>query len=756
VSDTVTRLNTALEGRYRVERELGEGGMATVYLADDLRHHRKVALKVLKPDLAAALGADRFLAEIRTTANLQHPHILPLFDSGEANGLLFYTMPYVEGETLGQRLDREGKLAVRAAIEIATDVLEALHAAHERGVVHRDIKPSNILLSSGKALLADFGIAQAAAHSSSTRLTQTGSSIGTAGYMSPEQASGDTEIDQRSDIYSLGCVLFEMLTGEPPFKGQSGMQLLTKQLTAPAPSARALRPEMPPDLDQALTTALAKEPAERFQDAAVFASAISMTSVTVAPASEPARKTIVVLPFVNRSPDPDNEYFSDGLTDEVISDLSGVSELRVISRNTAMALKGTGKDTPTLARELGVTHLVTGTVRRAGAALRVTAELVDASTDSPIWSEKLSGTMEDVFGIQEEISRQIVSALRVKLTDTEEREVSERPIDDPVAYDCYLRAYQTMYDWTPAAQQRSLGLVDEALQIVGDSALLLAMKGQLHWNKANTNFGPADEALAQAAELVDRALAVDPESYLAIFVRGLVAGGRGQPLAALSDLYRAHEMRPGDTNVLVEMVRYSNTMGMQHHWKHIEDSLKSDPLSPLSHVLATDYCWLNGPHGAAAPHARRALELTPQANMLHAAHAWIIGESGFVEEGVEIAAWAERSLTDKIGRALAQFIKCALAGDEAGSRLAKMPRMEEADGNEAFSRMMAGACARLGRREDALQWLHAAVRRGFTHHPDLSRAAVFHDMRDEPAFQELLADVKPRWEAVVEWESGRD
>ena len=754
MSDPISRLNSALADQYKVERLLGEGGMATVYLARDLRHNRNVALKVLKPELAAAVGRDRFLAEIQTTANLQHPHILPLHDSGEADRLLFYTMPYVDGETLRQRLEREQRLSVTEAVRIATDVAEALQVAHEQHIVHRDIKPSNILLSRGKALVSDFGIASVAAISDGTRLTQTSSSIGTTGYMSPEQASGDVAVDQRSDIYSLGCVLFEMLSGVPPFAGLGAMQLLTRQLTTPAPSVRTLRSDVPHELDRALATALAREPAQRFPSAAAFISAISIGGKT-ARDGVPERRTILVLPFVNRSPDPDNEYFSDGLTDEVISDLSGVSELRVISRNSAMALKGTSKDTPTLARELGVTHLVTGTVRRAGAALRVTAELVDASTDSPIWSEKLSGTMEDVFGIQEEISRQIVSALRVKLTDTEEREVRERPIEDPVAYDCYLRAYQTMYDWTPAAQQRALRLVDDALQIVGDSALLLAMKGQLQWNKANTNFGAADEALRQASELVERALAVDPESHLAIFVRGLVAGGQGQALTALSDLYQAHEMRPGDANVSLEMLRYSNTMGLQRHWRRIERALERDPLSPLSHVLACDYYWLNGPHGAAAPPARRALELAPAANMLHPASAWILGESGFAEEGAEIASWAERSMTDDTGREFSRFIRCALTGDEAEARRAKTPPVEQADGNEAFSRIMAGACARLGRHGDALQWLRAAVRRGFIHFPDLSTTVVFDGMRVEPEFQDLLAEVKPRWEAVVEWERAR-
>ena len=221
MSDPVTRLNAALEGRYAIERELGEGGMATVYLADDIKHERKVALKVLKPELAAVVGAERFLAEIKTTANLQHPHILPLFDSGEADGFLFYVMPHVEAETLRHRIDREGPLPVEDVVRIVTEVGGALARAHDAGIVHRDIKPENILFESGHALVADFGVALAIGTEGPERMTGTGVAIGTAAYMSPEQASGEATVDARSDIYSLGCVTYEMLTGEPPFTGSS-------------------------------------------------------------------------------------------------------------------------------------------------------------------------------------------------------------------------------------------------------------------------------------------------------------------------------------------------------------------------------------------------------------------------------------------------------------------------------------------------------------------------------------------------------
>ncbi len=274
MSDPVARLNAALEGRYTIERELGEGGMATVYLADDLKHERKVALKVLKPELAAVVGAERFLAEIKTTANLQHPHILPLHDSGEADGFLYYVMPYVEGETLGDRLERESQLPVDEAVKIATEIADALQAAHEQGVIHRDIKPANILLSRGRPLVADFGIALAVSAAGGGRLTETGLSLGTPHYMSPEQATGDQIVGPSTDIYALGSVLYEMLVGEPPYTGSNAQAILGKIIQGKPVSAREERAAVPVNVDAALRKALEKLPADRFTSAQEFARAL--------------------------------------------------------------------------------------------------------------------------------------------------------------------------------------------------------------------------------------------------------------------------------------------------------------------------------------------------------------------------------------------------------------------------------------------------------------------------------------------------
>src|SRR5580765_505105 len=274
------RLQSALADRYRLDREAGAGGMATVYLAEDVRHDRRVALKVLRPELSAVIGAERFLAEIKLTANLQHPHILPLFDSGEADGYLFYVMPFIEGETLRDRLNREKQLPVADAVRITTEVAAALDYAHRHGVVHRDIKPENILLHDGQALVADFGIALAASKASGSRMTDTGMSLGTPHYMSPEQAMGEREITARSDVYALGAVLYEMLTGDPPFTGSTAQAIVARVVTESPRSLTAQRHTIPRNIEAAVMTALEKLPADRFATAAEFAEALRDKSYT--------------------------------------------------------------------------------------------------------------------------------------------------------------------------------------------------------------------------------------------------------------------------------------------------------------------------------------------------------------------------------------------------------------------------------------------------------------------------------------------
>ena len=746
------RLSIALVDRYHIDRELGQGGMATVFLARDLKHQRNIALKVLKPELAVVLGAERFLQEIATTASLQHPHILPLFDSGTADGFLFYVMPFVDGETLRSRLDREKQLSVDDALEITKVIAGALDFAHKRGVVHRDIKPENILFQDGMPVVADFGIAVAVSTAGGDRLTETGLSFGTPAYMSPEQASGERELDGRSDVYALACLAYEMLAGDPPFVARSAAAVIAKHMTDTAPPVTTVRRNVSGRVATAIARALSKAPADRQASAGAFAGELRSGS-GAAVAESPI---IVVLPFVNRSDDRDNEYFSDGLTEEVISDLSKVRALRVISRNSAMTLKGTTKDTPALAKELGVSHVVTGSVRRAGNALRVTAELVDARTDQPIWSEKYSGTTDDVFGIQEEIARKIVAALRVTLSESEERQVASRPIDDPAAHDCYLRARQVMYSWTPDASERALTLVDEALAIAGDTPLLLATKAQLYWNKVNMNLDPAQMGLTKATEFVERALATDAEYPLAIFVRGLVAGSRGRQEEALRDLYRAHDLWPGDPNVLAELCRYSNTGGLRQFGAYVDRLLLIDPLAAISTLVVSGYHWISGRWADVIAPARRAIELAPPASMVPFIAGSMLAGAGRTDEAAAVLGRTGALLSGTPLGSAASMLQHALFGDRDRAQSFATPAMETGLKNELAALYAADAYALIDRRGDALRLVQQAVDHGFINYPFLAELDPFlGDVRSDPGFKQLLAEVKPRWEAVVEWEASR-
>ncbi len=495
-------LRAALSERYVVERELGRGGMATVFLARDIRHERAVAVKVLERNVAAG-GAERFLHEIRIAARLTHPHVLGVHDSGDADGLLYYVMPYVEGETLRARLAREGALPVAVAVRLIRELADALAYAHGRGVVHRDLKPENVLLSAGHAVVADFGIAKAVAAATQggaalhVGLTSVGMALGTPAYMAPEQAVGDAATDHRADLYALGVVAYEVLAGVHPFGARSPQALVSAHLTEAPPPLGARCVAAPPALVDVVMRLLEKDPDDRPQSAdavlraldgapAVAPGAPSAPSGTRTPAwrgrrgvalasgaalvviasagafwasrahaprdglptqarsaadtSAAARPSVAVLPFVNTSGDPADEHFSDGLTDELIGALGKVAGLKVAGRTSTFALKGKALDIRGAARTLGVAAVLEGSVRRARGRLKVGAQLVSAADGTVLWTETYDRGIADVFAVQEEIARAIVGALRVRLGANGDRaHLVERPTADLEAYELYLK-----------------------------------------------------------------------------------------------------------------------------------------------------------------------------------------------------------------------------------------------------------------------------------------------------------------------------
>jgi len=451
VRDTVAAVTAALGDRYAIDRELGRGGMATVYVAQDRRHGREVAIKVLRPDVAAAIGAERFLREIAIAARLTHPHVLPLIDSGQAAGSLYYVMPYVRGESLRQRLAREGRLPLKDALRIARELGAGLDYAHREGFIHRDVKPENVLLADGLAVIVDFGIARAIAQAAGEHLTEVGLAIGTPDYMSPEQAAGDRELDGRCDLYGLACVVYEMLAGEPPFRGGTARATIARHLSEPPPPLRARRPDAPAAVEQALARALAKDPADRFSTVAQFVAALEETgSGDAVRALVGQTRAIAVLPFVNSSADADNEYLSDGITDELISALTQVEGLRVTSRTSAFALKGKPQDVRAIGALLGVSAVLEGTVRKAGERLRITVQLTAADDGRNLWSERYDRTLDDVFAIQDEIARTIVNTLRRTLLASIADPTPRRYTHNLEAYALYLKG---RYAWNKRSQE---------------------------------------------------------------------------------------------------------------------------------------------------------------------------------------------------------------------------------------------------------------------------------------------------------------
>ena len=511
-------LATSLSSHYRIDRELGAGGMATVYLARDLKHDRDVAIKVLHQDLAESLGRDRFLREIHLAAALTHPHILPLFDSGDAGGRMYYVMPSAEGHSLRDRLDETGQLPVDDAVRIASEVADALDYAHRHGVVHRDIKPENIMLHEGHALVADFGIGKAvlaAATEGTEGLTQVGVTVGTPAYMSPEQAAGDT-IDGRSDLFALGCMLYEMLTGEQPFTGPTIQATIAKRFHHTPPTVGVKRAGVAPALSDTVERLLEKDPDARFATGALVVSALRSSSGPQSPVTAPRDEgqSVAVLPFTNLSASADDAYFADGITEEIINVLASVPGLRVAARTSCFALKGKNEDLRVIGERLGVRHVLEGSVRKAGPRLRITAQLTGARDGYTIWSERFDREMVDVFALQDELASAIAGKLQLSLLAPSDAAPRAGPRN--------VEAYELMLKGRVLLGQRGRAIVDaipcferavqldpalvEGWALLADSYRLINIYGM----------APADTTIVHARRALDRALALDPEHAQAL------------------------------------------------------------------------------------------------------------------------------------------------------------------------------------------------------------------------------------------------
>ena len=678
MADLFERLGAALAARYKLQRELGQGGMAKVYLAHDLKYQRAVAVKVLLSELTESVGAARFLHEIEIAARLHHPHILPLYDSDEAQGFLYYVMPYVEGETLRERIARERQLPVSDALQIAREVADALSYAHKSGVVHRDIKPANIMLESGHAIVADFGIARAVGVASSQPLTGPRHVIGTPTYMSPEQVEGSEYLDGRSDIYSLGCVLFEMLVGEPPFPGTTLESIVARRLTGPIPSARAFRELVPEVIDAALKKALARLPADRFVSAAQFAEALATpvtTGIAVGAAQAMVQevtsaKSVAVLPFENMSTDPENEYFSDGITDDIIAQLSKISALKVISRTSSMQYKKTTKKITAIAEELGVGAILEGSVRRAGPRARIVVHLVDPRTEKHLWGETFDRQLTDIFEVQSEVAQQITGALSLALSPEEKQRVEKKATADAEAYNLYLLGRYNLNKWSAAEIQKAIEHFQEAIA-------------------KDPNYGVAYAGLADAYELLSIGFGSKaPVEYL--------AQAKAMALKALEmddSLAEAHTS-----------LAYARWLG-DLDWAGAEREFKRALELKSSYVMAhewyAEYLAALGRHDEALAAIKKAQQLDPLSVPVNRAVGWVVYFSRRFDHAVEELRKTLGMDPDFLGARLVLWWALLAKGshDEA---IADIRKEVERPGLRTMKKLMLGyACALSGRLEEA-------------------------------------------------------
>ena len=652
------RLTKALSGRYRVEGELGSGGMATVYQARDQRHDRWVAIKVLHPEVAASVDSERFLAEIHTTAKLSHPNILPLFDSGSDDGTLYYVMPLVVGESLRARLEREHALETDEALRITREVADALGYAHANGVIHRDIKPENILLQSGHALVTDFGIARAPGLTRSDRLTGAGLSVGTPAYMSPEQASADPHVDGRADQYSLACVLFEMLTGEPPFAGPSVDSILVRRFTRPPPRATSRRPDIARHLDGTLFKAMARDPNERFGSIERFVEALN----------SPARpwnavldttESVAVLPFANMSGDPENEFFGDGMAEEITNALARVPGLRVAARTSSFMFKGKSHDLRAIGEQLNVNAVLEGSVRRAGNRVRITAQLVSVNDGYHLWSERYDRELTDIFMIQDEIATAIAGRLAAALRDIEAKSLVKASTSSIEAYELYLRA-RALMKHRGTALLTAIEKLERAVALDPEFAQAFAYLGQALVLSGFWGVLAPDQIAERAKSAAASALQHDPN---------LAAGYTACALVATCIEFNAERATAA--------------------W---DRALELDPMDLEARTMraAFDICYMRAAFDEAVDEMHAVIEQDPLSAYAHASLSVILGFAGRYDEALAEAKRA-RELDASSFLVVWSEVNAVAFGGNASDMVNEIPHMLSRNGRHPWLMMALGA-----------------------------------------------------------------
>jgi serine/threonine-protein kinase len=659
VDSELELLRAALSERYRIEREIGRGGMATVYLAEDLKHRRDVAIKVLNPELAAGLGHARFLREIEIAAGLSHPHILPLYDSGESAGFLYYVMPFVEGESLRSRIQREKQLSIPDTVAIGRAIAGALSYAHAHGIVHRDIKPENILFASGQAVVADFGISRAVGVAGGEQLSRTGVAIGTPTYMSPEQAVGDPDLDSRSDIYALGCVLYEMLSGQPPFTGLTAQAVLARHAVDRVPPLRTVRNAIPGALEAVVLRALEKTPADRFRTADEIAEALDQSTTTgelAAPVwthrrrrialkaaailgilglggwwvgprlgigssriASPRIESLAVLPLTNLGGDSRQDYFVDGMQEALIAELSKISALKIISRTSTLRYRKTEKPVSQVAQELNVDGVIEGSALREGDQVRITVQLVDGRSDRRVWGQTFDRELRGVLALHSQVAREIANQIEVTLTPRDERRLAETRVVNPKAYELYMLGRHQWNQRTLERYRQALESCREAIDHDPGYAPAYAALAAAYMLLGEQGGMPQREARDAAAGALAKALELDETLTDAHVSLGLWKLRFDWDWAAAEkEFQRALELNP---NAAAAHQMYGRSLSFAGRFMEAERELEKarelDPLSvPVSAYLGQVY--LHARHyDQSEQQLQKALRIDPNHVLTH-------------------------------------------------------------------------------------------------------------------------------------------
>jgi serine/threonine protein kinase/tetratricopeptide (TPR) repeat protein len=696
-SDLRDSLQAALGDTYRIDRELGGGGMSRVFVAEEKRFGRDVVIKVLAADQGAAFSAERFEREIRLAARLQHPHIVPLLSAGEVNGLPYYTMPFVPGSSLRERM-QAGAIHQHDAQNILRDVAKALAYAHRQGIVHRDIKPENILLNEGTAMVADFGVARAVQAASAmvggggTTLTQAGMQIGTPMYMAPEQAAGDPSVDFRADLYAFGVMAYELLAGQHPFGSRkSAYAMVVAHMTeTPAPITTHAT-TVSHSMASVVMQCLGKDPSERPQSASDIVAALESGASTPAPmpatvpTAVPPAAAVAVLPFTNMSGDPSNEYFSDGITDDIIMALTQVKSLRVAARTSSFAYKHKNEDLATIGRTLGVSSVLQGSVRRAGNRVRVTVQLMNAQDGFQLWSERFDRDLDDIFAIQDEIARGIVDQLQVTLGIKQATlPLVARPTDDLEAYQLYLRGREASVLRSPASLRRAIEYFKQALARDPNYARAHVGLAEAHIGLGVYQYVPSIEAAREAEQSLRAAEKLEPNlAILHVLWGQLKLYMRADWHEAGADLTRALAIDPHEPLAHAYMAYLNAMLGKLDESKAAAArAIAADPLSVFVRAVSVMGLPVHGIPGADSAAALAAHEAALRMDPNAVIHLWQsamrLQDFGRHEEAIASMARAVE-LTQRGPLVLGMFARAlALAGRVDEARRAERELRERA------------------------------------------------------------------------------